>query len=114
MEATALQTLCSPGTCREKLAGFLSMTMKCKGRMPQFIISNIRRIIVCGGPSLLTAFLIKSNHTAVKIPCDLLQFVNGTVDDQAAVCGQELCKLMERISDIVNILEKVQMILLNI
>ena len=88
--------------------------MKRKGRMPKFIISNIRRIIVCIRTVTVDSFFIKSDHTAVKIPCDLLQFVNGTVDDQTAICGQEFCKLMERISDIVNILEKVQMIRLDV
>ena len=55
-----------------KGAGYLSVTVKRKGRMPEIVIGNIRGIIICSGAVAVDCFLIKGNDTAAQIPRDLL------------------------------------------
>ncbi len=60
------------GNLQRKTAGHFSMPVKRKGRMTELVKSNIRGIIICSGPVTVDSFFIKSDHTAVKITCDLL------------------------------------------
>ena len=71
-------------------------------------MENVGRTVVQG-----TVIAIDKNFT-VKICNKILQIRNLTVNDQSSVRRKQSGKLMERVADIVQILEKVQVILIYI
>ena len=71
-------------------------------------MENVGRTVVQG-----TVIAIDKNFT-VKICNKILQIRNLTVNDQSSVRRKQSGKLMERVADIVQILEKVQVIFIYI
>ena len=76
--------------------------------MTIFVISDIGCLIV--GIMLKTI----SNDLAWKITYDILIFRCICIDDQCAVSRKELCETAERMTDIINVLEEIQMICIHV
>ena len=78
------------------------------GRMCEFVKRNIGSIIIAGSVHTVGYDLAGQSF------CQLIQVFNLTVDDQRAVVRQQLGKFAEGMTDVVNILEKVQMVCVNV
>ena len=78
--------------------------------------SSMSEFIVCDIVSSVVGFLLKAvgDDFAWKILRDLLVFRSICVDDQCAVCRKKFCKLTERMTDVINILEEIQMIRIHV
>ena len=84
--------------------GFLSLLHQVKGRAGKCVIGNI-----CSTVITLTA-VSKGNYPAWQTAADLLVILNITVDDQKSLFIQLLGKQAEGMTDIIQILEEIQMV----
>ena len=72
--------------------------------MSIFVIGNISGLVIS---RILNAI---GDHITWKVFDDVFIMRCVSIDDQGAICREKLCKASERMTDVLNIFEKVQMI----
>ena len=94
--------------CKNEMCNILSVFYDIERGIALFVISNIGCTVIQG------SFFAKSDNTTGKIGGDLFNFINISVDDESSVFRKKLSKKVERITDIVQVFKKVQVIRIHI
>ena len=76
--------------------------------MSKFIISNAVSSVIS------FFFQAVGDDPARKVPDDLFVFRSICIDDQCTVCRKKFCESAEGMTNIINILEEIQMICVDI
>ena len=82
----------------------------------EYAESGMSEFIVCDIVGCVVGFFLKTvgDDFAWKILRDLLVFRSICVDDECTVCRKKFCKLTERMTDVIDILEEIQMIRIHV
>ena len=108
MEASAFDTLCIPGTFREKVPSFSPRKKQSKVGWPKPVKDDGGGGVICGSIQAVSYYLTGQPFGY------LLVLGRVRIDDQGSVFGKQLGKLPERAADILDIFEKVQMVSIHV